>query len=192
MARVPYLSREDLRAEDRAIYDDLVAERGRVLNLFRVLAHTPDLLRRLLGYSSAIRFRLTLDPRLRELAILTVGRVTGAAYEVAQHQAIAERAGVRREQLEALADWERAPVFTGRERAVIRYAEEATRAVRVDQSTFDALREFLDTERIVELVQVVAYYNMIARILVPLAVEVEPDGTEAPAPGGARRPHEEA
>jgi uncharacterized peroxidase-related enzyme len=180
MARVPYLSRDDLRAEDRQIFDDLVAERGTVLNLFRVLAHTPRLLRALLGYSSQIRFGLALDPALRELAILTVGRLLGARYEVAQHWNIARRAGVPRETLEALAEYERSPVFTDRERAVIRYSAEATRDVRVSEATFEALRSLLDTPRIVELVQLVAYYNMIARILEPLEVELEPGFTALP------------
>ncbi len=180
MARVPYLTRDDLRAEDREIYDSLVAERGEVLNLFRVLAHAPDLLRRLLGYSTGIRYRLTLDPALRELAILTVGRLCGAEYECTHHWHIARKAGVPREKLDALADYERAPVFTDRERAVIRYSVEATRSVRVAEATFDALRGFLSTAQIVELVQLVAYYNMIARILEPLKVDLEPGMANLP------------
>ncbi len=180
MARVPYLSREDLRPEDRDIYDDLVARRGGVLNLFRVLAHTPALLRRLVGYSTEIRFGLTLDPHLRELAILTVGRLCGASYEQGHHWNVARRAGVPREKLEALAAYDDAPGLTARERAVVRYSVEATRDVRVSDATFDALRSFLDTPQIVELVQVVAYYNMIARILEPLEVEHEPDFVRLP------------
>jgi alkylhydroperoxidase family enzyme len=61
----------------------------------------------------------------------------------------------------------------------MRYAEEATREVRVREGTFSALRVFLDTRQIVELVQVVAYYNMIVRILEPLNVELEPGLTKA-------------
>ena len=56
----------------------------------------------------------------------------------------------------------------------MRYASEAPREVRVSGATFDALRQFLDTRRIMELVQNVAFYNMVVRVLVPLGVEVEP------------------
>jgi len=80
MARVPYLDREDLPPEDRDIYDGLVAKRGFVANLFRVLANAPGLLRRLLAYSDYVRHDLGLDPHLRELAILTVGRVCRVDY----------------------------------------------------------------------------------------------------------------
>jgi alkylhydroperoxidase family enzyme len=179
MARLPYLDREDLQLEDQDIYDGLAAKRGSVINLFRVLAHAPELLRRLLTYSDYLRHGLNLDPSLRELAILTVGRVCRVDYEFTHHWRIASGIGLSKEKLEALGAWERAAVFTDAERAVIRYAEEVTRDIRVRDETFNALRRFLDARQIVELVEVVAYYNMIVRILEPLNVELEPGMTKA-------------
>jgi alkylhydroperoxidase family enzyme len=188
MPRVPYLNREDLRPEDRDIYDGLASTRGEVANLFRVLAHAPGPLRRLVGYSTCLRTELKLAPTLRELAILTVGQVYGVDYEFTHHWEIARRVGVPVEKLEALADYEHSAALTDEERAVIRYSEEATRAVRVADATFEALRAFLDAERIVELVQTVAYYNMVVRILEPLRVALEPG--RAPAPRrDSSRPH---
>ena len=79
-----------------------------------------------------------------------------------------------REQLETLAGWEKSPAFNDHERAVIRYAVEATNNVRVTDATWNALKSFLDTQRLMELVQNVAFYNMVVRILVPVGVELEP------------------
>ncbi len=174
-ARVPYLNREDLPEADRQIFDNLVAERGPpVGNIFRALANTPNLLRRFLGLGGELRNKTALDPQLRELAILTVGRLTGAEYEFVHHWNIACRAGVAREKLEALAGFEKSPVFTDHERAVIRYAVEATSNVKVSDPTWNALKAFLDTRRVMELVQNVAFYNMVVRVLVPIGVELEP------------------
>jgi len=75
--------------------------------------------------------------------------------------------------VEALADFEESPHFGNDERAVIRYAVEATSNVRVSDATWNALKSFLDTRRIMELVQNVAFYNMVVRVLVPLGVELE-------------------
>ncbi|HEY6418975.1 MAG TPA: carboxymuconolactone decarboxylase family protein [Candidatus Binataceae bacterium] len=174
MARVPYLNREDLPEADREIFDNLSAERGSVGNIFRTLAHTPKLLRRFLGLGGELRNGTKLDPKLRELAILTVGRLTDAEYEFVHHWNLARRAGVPREQLEALAEWETSPVFSDDERAVIRYAVEATSNVKVSDSAWNALKSFLDTGRMMELVQNVAFYNMVVRVLVPCGVELEP------------------
>src|ERR1039457_6860333 len=166
-ARVPYLNREDLPESDRVIFD----------NLFRVLAHTPRFLRRFCWMGGGLRNKTALDPKLRELAILTVGRLTDAQYEFVHHCSIARRVGVSREQIEALADWEKSSKFSDNERAVIRYAVEATDNVRVTDAAWNALKTFLDTQRMMELVQNVAYYNMVVRILVPVGVELEPGTT---------------
>jgi alkylhydroperoxidase family enzyme len=106
---------------------------------------------------------------------LTVGRLADAQYEFVHHWNMALRAGVPREKLERLSEWETAPVFAEQDRAVIHYATEATRDIKVSDATFAALRGFLDNERIVELAMEVAVYNAVVRILVPLGVELEPD-----------------
>ena len=90
-----------------------------------------------------------------------------------ERRAFESRVDLRREQLEQLADYAASPVFNAAERAVIRYAEEATRNVRVSELTFDALRDFLDNRRIMELVMNVAFYNAVVRVLVPCGVELE-------------------
>jgi alkylhydroperoxidase family enzyme len=180
-ARVPYLNREDLPEPYRVIFDNLAAERGGAVgNLFRALGHTPRFLRRFCGMGNDLRNKTALDPKLRELAILTVGRLTDAQYEFVHHWNLARRVGVSREQLEALGDWEKSTKFSDHERAVIRYAAEATNNVRVTDATWNALTTFLDTPRLMELVQQVAYYNMVVRVLVPVGVELEPGTTKAP------------
>ncbi len=174
-ARVPYLNREDLPEADRVIFDNLAAEGGGTVgNIFRVVAHTPKFLRRFCGMGNVLRNKTALDPKLRELAILTVGRLTDAHYEFVHHRSIARRVGVSREQLDALTDWEKSTKFSDNERAVIRYTAEATINVRVTDATWNALKAFLDTRRMMELVQNVAYYNMVVRILEPVGVELEP------------------
>ncbi len=179
MARLPYLNREDLSEADRDIFDRLVEERKNpVGNIFRMLAHTPKLLRRFLALGGELRNGTELDPKLRELALMTVGRLTNAEYEFTHHWNLARHVGVSREQLEHLDEFETSSLFNDMERLVMRYALEATMNVRVSDATFEALRKALETRRLMELVQNVAFYNMVVRILVPLGVEVEPGVTK--------------
>ncbi len=179
MARLPYLKREDLAEADREIFDRLVEERKNpVGNIFRILAHTPNLLRRFLALGGELRNGTELDPKLRELALMTVGRLTEAEYEFTHHWNLARHVGVPREQLEHLADFETSSLFNEQERLVMRYAQEATSNVKVSDATFEALRKSLGTRRLMEVVQNVAFYNMVVRILVPLGVEVEPGVTK--------------
>jgi len=176
-ARLPYLNREDLPEEYRPLFDRISQDRGGapVGNIFRTIANAPKLFRRFNALGGELRNGTQLDPKLRELALMTVGRLTGADYEFTHHWNISLNVGVKREQLEHLADFESSPLFDGQERAVMRYATEATQAVKVSDSTFNALRDFLDHRRIMELVMNVAFYNAVVRILVPCGVELEPD-----------------
>jgi alkylhydroperoxidase family enzyme len=87
-ARVPYLNRDDLPETDRVIFDNLAAERGGTVgNIFRALAHTPNLLRRFCQIGSELRNKTALDPKLRELAICTVGLLTDACITGISHDA---------------------------------------------------------------------------------------------------------
>ncbi len=179
MARLPYLDRDELPESERDIFDDMMQRFGRIHNLHRIVAYSPVLLRALLHWGEAIRRSTRLDPVLRELAILTVGRLTQCAYEYVHHQGLAKRVGVRPAQLERMETWEDDPAFTAQERAVIRYAAEATQQVMVSTTTFEVLRDFLDTEQIVQLVLIVGHFNMVVRILLPLEVELETDAHES-------------
>ena len=175
MARLPYVTREQLPEPERDIYDSLLQQRGSIGNVFRMAANSPLLLRRMLYFSDGLRNRTRLDARLRELAIMTVGRLTNCEYEYVHHQALAKRVGVRPEQVERLAAWETDPAFNEQERAVIRYATEMTVNVKIADATFDALLSFLDNEQIVELTMNTGFYNMIVRFLTATQVELEPD-----------------
>lgn len=175
MARVRYLDKQDLPEDARWLFERLEAGRGSVGNVFRTLAHHPQGLRGFMVLGTAILERSTLDPGLRELAIVRAGQLCGAAYEVAHHEAIARRVGVPEEKLTHLAHWDHTELFTPEERAVIRYAETMTRDVTVPDELFARVQAFLTERQVVELTLTVAYYNLVSRFLVALQVELEPD-----------------
>lgn len=161
----------------RPVLDDILRLRGSVYNLHRVLAHSPKGLRAFMGFSEYLRDNADLEPRLRELATLRVSTLHDVAYEIAQHQAPARRAGLTAEQIAAVADWHtHADLFDARERAVLAYAEEsASNGFRVSDETFAALREQLGDHEIVDLSLVVGWYLLCAAVLVPLEIEIEPE-----------------
>ncbi len=145
-----------------------------VLNVFKVMAHTPDLMRSWWDMMTALFARLSLDPRLRELAVLRLFHVLRCDYGFAHHVRIGKQAGITAEEMEALAEYESAPGFSELERLVLRYADSVT-AMRADSAVL--ARELLNhlAERdLVELTFCIANWNAMARLLTPLAVEMEP------------------
>jgi alkylhydroperoxidase family enzyme len=63
--------------------------------------------------------------------------------------------------------------FDARQRAVLELAEGLTREVAVKDEVFEAAKRVLPTREVVELVATVAYYNMVARFLVGLEIDLE-------------------
>ena len=173
MARLPYLDRDSLPDDKAYLFDNLARGSGQVGNLFRMLAYNPNLLHQFMRLGNDLRQKTALDPVLRELAILTVGRLTGALYEYAHHVEIGKRAGLSDRQIEALPLWQRHPAFSDQQRAVMRFAEEVTLNVRPSEEAWQAVAAFLPPDQLVELTMQIAYYNCVVRFLEPLQVDLE-------------------
>jgi alkylhydroperoxidase family enzyme len=173
MARVSLLGKDQVSSEFQKRFQKM-EEGGRpILNLFKVMAHSPQVGYRFLELGTAILLKGVVPPNLRELTILRVGQLNQASYEWTQHVPIALRVGVREAQINALMHWENSPEFNEREKAILRYCDEETRNVRVKDETFAAVRAILTEEGIVELTTTIGYYAMVCRILEALQVELE-------------------
>jgi len=174
MARVPYLSHADATPGTEAVWRRVEAERKvPTANIFRALAHAPALLDAFLSYANALRDESELEPRLRELAILAVGHATGAEYEIAHHQSHAIRAGLTRQQIAAVADFESSDAFDDAELAVMRLARESTVQVDVSDRCWADARGHLSDRQMVELCMTIAWYNSGVRIMGSLGIELE-------------------
>jgi alkylhydroperoxidase family enzyme len=152
----------------------MLRERGDPpLHVFVALANIPNLLDPLLTFTREMREGAVIETRLRELAIMTVALVTGATYEFNHHWNSALDAGLRREQLEQLDDAETSDAFDDEERAIVRYAREATLSLNVSDETWSALRSRFSVRETMDVVMAVAWYNAVARVLLPLEIEIE-------------------
>jgi alkylhydroperoxidase family enzyme len=112
--------------------------------------------------------------------------LNGAEYELEHHAPELLRAGGSADQVEALkalspSDDQYPAVFDAVEQAVLRLAVEMTREIKVSNTTFERVCSVLKDERqVVELVGVIATYNMVSRFLVALEIDMEGALTETP------------
>ncbi len=173
MARVSFLEKEQTHPIIKEVYQRREDQNSQVLNLLKVMAHCPWIARNFMRLGNSILRGEELPARLRELAILCVGKLLQAEYEFTHHIPLALQAGVNKEQIDQLSSWASVEVFNREEQVVLRYAEELTNNVRVSDSTFEELRNFFSARCIVELTAIIGYYNMACRILVGLQIELE-------------------
>ena len=173
MARVPLLTQESAAPEIAEIFAKQEQRGLPVVNLYRVVGHSPAIGQEFVRMGNRILYRGKLPPRLREFAILWVGHVARAPYEFTKHVVIGRKAGISQAQIDALADWRTSPLFDDQERAVLAYTDEVSRGYRARDATFAALNGFLDDEQVVELTIAIGFYEMVCRVLEALQIELE-------------------
>jgi len=171
-ARLPYLDRTQVPAEVQAVYDTLQQASGRVLNIYRLMAHHARSLPPFLGWYPRLR-EGPLDPKLRYLAYVRASQLNRCRYCVTHNSAAGRRAGVTKEQLDALAQYRTSPLFGELERLAIRYAEEMTTRVQVDGALVEALKQHLTPDALVQLTLSVAAANFTNRFNEALGTELE-------------------
>ncbi|KAI8629889.1 AhpD-like protein [Xylariaceae sp. FL1651] len=202
--RIPYVPDPPptASAEESAIVSRIQARRApRPLQpLDLALLHSPPVADGWNAFLGAVRTRTSLPAVLRELAICRVAVCNAAWYEWAHHAPLAAAAGLGPKALEILKTDDLSRVddnnddeekkkrpaaaaaagaedgLGAREWAVLRYADEMTRLVRVSDETFAGLRAVCDEREVVEVTATVAAYNCVSRFLVALDVG-EKNGT---------------
>jgi alkylhydroperoxidase family enzyme len=151
---------------------------GTLLNLDRMLLHSPPLAEGWNGFLRAVRTELAVSPKLRELAICVVALLNHAEYEYHHHAPEFLRSGGSPAQLAALGRVGSTEIdltaFDAGERAVLALAVQMTQTVEVTTATMASVRTALANDRhVVEIVGIIATYNMVSRFLVALGVEPE-------------------
>ena len=160
MPNIPYITDSDI--EHQRVPAELVAAirarrtNGKLLNLDRILLHSPPMARGWNTYLGCIRKDLDLSPLLRELAICAVAKLNRADYEWIQHAPELLAAGGTAAQLDALADIAQATgnatVFSALERLVLQLTEEMCRHIEVRPATMSGLRSHLPDREVAGLV----------------------------------------
>ncbi|QJR14847.1 carboxymuconolactone decarboxylase family protein [Usitatibacter palustris] len=174
--RIPAWSQEQAPRDPELVEVILKRRGGELINLDKALLWSEPLARGWNVFLRAVRQEFAVSPRLKELAICTVARLTGAEYEFIHHAPEYIKAGGPAELLEKLRDPDAAgkdASFSDDERLAIRYAIAMTREVKVPDALFAELRARFNTTELVELTAAIGTYNLVARFLVALQVNPE-------------------
>lgn len=177
-AGIPYKP-DDEQAGPKEVVDAIRARRpgGKLLNLDRILLHSPNFAKGWNGLFGAIRNQLSVPAKLRELAIMAIGSINQADYEWAQHEKEFLKAGGTEAQLAALKHVPTAlkneKLFDETERTTLVLTLEMTRSIKVSDATLRHVRALLPLDQVVELIGTIAGYNMASRFLVATGIELE-------------------
>jgi 4-carboxymuconolactone decarboxylase len=181
MARLPNISREQLKPEDQQFYDSIADSRGGVRGPYGVLMHSPDLAARIAHTGSYVRYNLDLPEALRETIIIATAREIKSQYEFFAHARLARQAGLSEDTIQAIAQGTAPQGLSGDEAILVRYVQELLRQHKISDATFNAVRDRFGMRETLEITALVGHYLLVGQILAAFEVEL-PEGVKPEIP----------
>lgn len=146
---------------------------GKILNIFRTLAHAPKALTSFLGWGNYILSkRSAVSPRNRELIILRTGYNCRSGYEWMQHKRIGLDAGLTEAEVERIKAGPEADGWSELDRAMLRATDDLTSNHHVTDANWIALEPLGDKGRM-DLVFTVGQYTQVSMMLNSFGVQYE-------------------
>ena len=171
MSRVPYPPLDALSP----VKHDWILGRPRkyTLNVTKMMLHVPDgLWQPATQLAVATVTAVEIAPKLREMIIVRLAHLEQSDYELFHHRSIASGYGVTAEQLAALeSDDIEGACFDEAERAMLRYASELAVRISPGDATLAAARAHYSDAILFEVIVIIGYYMMTARIIAVGGVE---------------------
>jgi len=175
MARVPLIEETKHPELAESIAKIKGARGGRLINIYRLMLHSPALANAWFDLNQAVRYGTEIDGQSRELAVIRVAILNGVEYVQRAHgPAYALKEGLTPEQIAALSDWRASQLFNAQQRALLAYTDAITEKIEVTDDVFDNARKHFSERQIVELTMLIGAYNMLTRFLKALKVDPEP------------------
>lgn len=141
--------------------------------IFTELGRHPRLFRAWLPFGSALLLFGELPRVDTELVVLRTAHNCDCAYEWAQHERLAVRAGLSAAAVTAVRTGDDAEIWADRQRLLLRATDELHENQRIDPATVELLADELSDRQLIELCLLVGHYEMLAMLL--NTKDVEPD-----------------
>jgi len=175
------LTYSGMTPEQKTMLDHLLnGERhGATDGPFNVLLRSPETGDLVQSLGARVRFHTELPDKLRELAIITTARFWTVQFEWAAHRRAAEQAGLSPAIVQAIADGKRPSGLDPEETSIYNFTTELLTTKQVSDAAFqDAVSRFGE-RRVVNLITLVGYYQMVAMLLnvdrYPMANGAQPE-----------------
>ena len=180
MARVSLIAEKDHPELAETIAKIKGARGGRLINIYRLMLHSPALANAWFELNQAVRYGTEIDGQCREIAVIRVAILNKVEYVQRAHgPAYALKEGLTPDQVNALADWRPSTLFSKKQRALLAYVDAMTRDIEVPEAVFREVRKHFTERQTVELTMLISAYNMLTLFLKALNVDAEPTTGES-------------
>ena len=199
--RLPLLDPAGLTGEQKAVYDRLTrtmvewadksgfqstAEGDRLIGPFNPVLLSPGITPAFLDLQEAEQANTSLDGRVRQVVILTVGAVWRSEYELYAHAAVARKAGLPEATIAALASGRVPDELSDQEKLAARFALALSTGHRIEAALYRDAQAAFGPRGLVDIVYLAGCYHIVCGLLnaFEIPAPVEPDQA---APGGTKQ-----
>lgn len=170
--RIAPLPESEWNHETREILENIKRD-GHIYNIFRTLAHHPQLLKRWLVFGGHVLSKSTLPARDREIAILRMGWLCRAEYEWGHHVAIGKQVGLTDGDIAKIASGPDAAGLDPFEATLLRAIDELHTDKIISDRTWKALTERYNTQQVLDLVFTAGQYTLVSMVLNSVGTQLE-------------------
>ncbi len=189
--RLPLLAESELSGAQSTLYEamnkDLIpwakksgfqasTADGRLLGPFNPLLFSPSVGQGFLEYLAAERKHTSLNAKVREVIILSVGAVWQCAYELYAHTAVAEKAGLERATVEALAAGRTPEELSDEQRVAHEFARSLSATHEIAPELYAHAEEMFGRAGVVDMIHLTSLYMGTSALLNAFAVPVPSGG----------------
>src|SRR6266851_1804594 len=172
--RIPLLERESASPDAQKIYDALLAARGVVPNMFKVLGYRPEIAQGVAGFLKPLLADGALPGFYKELIAVRVSQHHHSAYAVRAHSISARQKGASESQIEGVASFETGP-YSEKEKLGFRLADRLHQGpATVDDDFYSSLMASFADPELIELFLTAAAFEMFPRFIDGLRIPITP------------------
>ena len=178
MNRLVDIPPAQLTAEQKTVFDNLTAGRGRILGPYKVWIHSPTIAAGMEHIGTHLNKRGTLSTREVEIGILVIAQHWDANYVRQAHIRAGKATGLSDEIIQAVLAGRDPRLADAHEQAVHRFAVALVSGAKLTDAEFAEIEKTLGRDGIAEVLVLLGYYTSVA-----LAMKVHDVPVPAQPPG---------
>jgi len=188
--RLPLLEPKALQTDQKELYDEIDSklmswaresgfvgktDDGHFIGPFNPFLYSPNVSQGFLKLQEAESKFTSLDKRVREVVILSLGAVWESKYELYAHSAVARKAGLSEQVIQALASGKSSEELTTDEMIAHRFARQLTTEHQVDADLYQEAEQAFGPTGLMDMMYLIGIYLFTCALL---------NGFKIPVPEG--------
>ncbi len=162
MNRLLEIPPEQLTAEQKTVFDDLTAGRGRILGPYKVWIHSPTVAAGMERIGTFLNKRSSLSTREVEIGILVIAQHWDATYVRQAHVQAGKAAGLSDATIAAILAGRDPGLADPHERAVHRFATALSGGAKLTDAEFAEIEQARGRAGVAEVLVLLGYYTSVA------------------------------